>query len=227
MSVVTLSGWGQPYDALENIAQSALHIPYSQYNNVGEALADIAVKAADAKTVIGWSLGAQLAVRSVALGHIKPQCLVLIAPAFQFVEKPGLPLGMKQDLHDKFHTNYVRNPERTLHKAWELIIKDDAQENTIRGYIEKQNKTSVIENHWQFWLEELERFSCDDLPFDDFPPTMLVHGEKDVVIDIAQSRHFVSKLPSAELITLPDCGHAPHWHNEDALKLLVRRRAHV
>ncbi len=227
MKQVALSGWGQSHDALASIATDAQHFSYAQYANAQDAMRELARAAHDADTLIGWSLGAQLIVRTVAAKMISPKKLVLIAPPFQFVASEALPLGMKPDLHAKFYENYKTNPQRTLTKAWELIVKDDSNEEQVRRLLEKQDKQQVLAQNWQHWLDELEDFSCIELDFSDFPETLLLHGDKDVVIGIEQSRHFAHVIAGAKLIEFPGCGHAPHWHNTSTVIGLIREHANV
>lgn len=216
---VTLSGWGQPHDALHVIAPDAQHVDYAQYHSVEEALAAIP----QADTVIGWSLGGQLAVRAVAAGLIKPKKLVLIAAPFQFVKTDMQSLGMGRDTYFKFYDNFARNALRTLHKAWELVHLGDTMSHYIRDHMEQHDKHMVLAGNWLRWLELLDGYSCEGLDFSRFPQTLLIHGEKDMVVDVAQSRHFASVLPRAELKLLPDAGHAPHWHDTDTIKQWIER----
>ena len=218
MKTVTLSGWGQPHDALFVLAPDALHIDYASAANVNEAIEKIAIQAYDAHCVIGWSLGAQLAVRAIAGGYISPKRLLLIAPPFQFVADREIPHGMKPDLYEKFADNYKNNPARTLKKAWELLVKDDSNEEGVRGYIAQQNPQNMLAYDWKRWLDELEAYSCKRLDFSAMPPTLIVHGDKDVVISIEQSRHFANLLPDVTLHTIPGCGHAPHWHAPEKIR---------
>jgi pimeloyl-ACP methyl ester carboxylesterase len=161
---------------------------------------------------VGWSLGGQLAVRAIAAGMLQPKALVLIAAPFQFVASQE-PLGMKRDLYEKFRDNYARNPARTLDKAWELVVKDDARHEHVRSHIARQDKQAVMQRNWLYWLNALDGFSCDTLDMQAFPHTLLVYGQKDSVVAHEQHTHFAQRLPHADIISLPECGHAPHWHD--------------
>lgn len=227
MSMLALSGWGQPHDALNSVVPEAWHFNYASCRSADEALSALSRAGEGLGMVIGWSLGAQLALRAIAKAMLKPEKLVLIAPPYQFVANTLLPLGMKPDLHSKFYENYKSNPPRALAKAWELVVKNDIQQERVRGYIARQDKAAVLAHDWQAWLEELARFSCHSLSMDVLPPTLIVHGDKDVVIGIEQSRYFAQQLPQARLVEFSGCGHAPHWHAPERLAALIREHAHV
>jgi len=222
MNTVTLSGWGQPHDALAAIAPNALHIDYARHHSVQAALLDIAAQAKNCDALIGWSLGGQLAVRAIISGLIKPRRLVLIASAFQFVaERPG-ELGMERFTYDKFRDNYARSPERTLAKAWELIAVDDIHAGRVKAHLNAQNKAEVLAKDWLHWLTSLDGFTFEGSDFSRLPPTLLFHGENDVVVESAQSERFAEVIPDAKLMIFSACGHAPHWHDTDAVKQAIK-----
>jgi len=216
MKTITLSGWGQPHDTLGIIAPNATHIDYAKYDKVEDALADIASHQAD--IVIGWSLGGQLAARALVAGLFAPKKLVLIATPFQFVATPENSTGMGRDTYNKFRDNYARNPERTLHKAWELIHKHDAQAHKVYSHLEKHDKPSVLEKNWLFWLDALDGYSLHDKNLKILPPTLLIHGDQDAVVAHAQSELFKQAVTHAKLISLQGAGHAPHWHDTAGVK---------
>lgn len=222
MRTVTLSGWGQPHDALSRLAPGSVAIDYAHASNAAEAIRMIASLAGKAERVIGWSLGGQLAVRAVAEGAIAPKQLVLIATPYQFVAD-----GWGRDTFDKFFANYKTNPRRTLHKAWDLLHYEDAQSDYIRDQLAAFDKDAVLAKDWLRWLSILEHFSCDTLDFAHFPPTMLVHGAKDVVVPPENSQRMAARLPAARRELWEGCGHAPHLHDAPRLKALIAEHAGV
>jgi pimeloyl-ACP methyl ester carboxylesterase len=227
MRVLTLSGWGQPHDALGVLAPGATHVDYARCAGVEEALAELAEEGRGHDVVIGWSLGGQLAVRAVAAGMLRPAALVLIAAPFRFVATPQQPIGMKRDLYDKFRANYARHSERTLEKAWELVVKDDGRAEQVRAHLGKQDRLAVLEKDWLGWFDRLDGFGCEELPMEHFPSTLLIHGERDVVVNVEQSRCFAAALPQARLEILSQCGHAPHWHDSEYVQRLIEEHGHV
>jgi pimeloyl-ACP methyl ester carboxylesterase len=220
MRIAALSGWGQPHDALSSLLPST-PIPYAGLNSDSEALERIAEMGAGHDVVIGWSLGGQLAVRAVAQGLMRPALLVLIATPYQFVARPELKLGMPRDVFDKFRDNYGQNPQRTLKKAWELLHKDDKHANTVRKELQTHDKNALLQLDWHQWLDYLDRFSCDALSLDGFPPTLIIHGRQDHVVRFEQSDQFLRAIPHASRLPLEDCGHAPHWHDAATLRRAI------
>jgi len=215
MKILTLSGWGQPHDALEVVAPSATHFDYSDFENVADVLGALAEVAQNYDVIIGWSLGGQLAVRAISAGLIMPKKLLLIGAPFQFVRTDFLNLGMPQDQFQKFRDNYANNSARTLAKAWELVAIGDANSEIVKEHLQKQNKEKMLEKNWLNWLDLLNDFSCNSLDFSNFPliDTLLLHGAGDAVVSHAHAQEFVKNIPYAKHILLENSGHAPHWHD--------------
>ena len=90
-----------------------------------------------------------------------------------------------------------------------------------------QDNASLIAQDWYGWLMRLDGFTCAGLNLAEFPSTLLVHGEEDVVVAPEQSREFARTLPHAKLAMWKACGHAPHWHDAAALRQLIAEHTHV
>lgn len=216
MKTVTLAGWGQPYQALSHLVPGSVAIDYAHAANASEAIRMIAAAAKEAQRVIGWSLGGQLAVRAVAEGAIAPKQLVLIATPYQFVAD-----GWGRETFDKFYANYKTNPRRTLHKAWELIHYEDAKSDYIRDQFASFDKDAVLAKDWLRWLALLNDYNCERLDFSGFPPTLLVHGMKDKVVESEQSKRMAARIKNATVDLWENCGHAPHLHDAERLRGLM------
>ncbi len=218
MSILCLSGWGQPADALHAIAPDAVHLDYTVAGSVEAALELLAKHEAD--TVIGWSMGGQLAVRAISAGLLKTKKLVLIATPFQFVREQEETLGMGRDTFYLFRENLQASPARTFRKSYALITHDDGRADSIAPYLEEMH-TRMPGRDWLYWLDALANYNCMELDFSRFPPTLLIHGLRDHVVAPAQSGAFFRRLPNARLEVLPECAHAPHWHDSAQVRAWI------
>lgn len=226
MKTLALSGWGQPPDALASLLPEATHLAYAHCDSVEAALAAIADTARGYDRVVGWSLGGQLLVRAIAARMMQPKRLVLIAAPFQFVDSGG-GLGMGPASFAQFSHNFLHHPLRTLHKAWELIAHSDRHADIIRSQMAEFSKDAVLAHDWMAWLSRLEGFSCEGLDFSGFPPTLIVQGGQDLVVEPGQAQRFAALIPKATLKLLPECGHAPHWHDRALVRQWIDEHAHV
>jgi pimeloyl-[acyl-carrier protein] methyl ester esterase len=227
MKILALSGWGQPHDTLGSVAPTATHFDYAGYDQPEDALKAIAKAARGHDAVIGWSLGGQLAVRGIAAGLMQPKKLVLIGVPFQFVRSEEARIGMPRDKFQKFRDNYMKNPQRTLNKAWELVALNDKNPHNIKAQFEKYDHEEMLGKNWLRWLDLLDGFSCLELDFSGFPPSLLLHGAQDAVVDAAQAQEFEKRIPQARNIILGGAGHAPHWHDAGLVSRYIKEHLHV
>lgn len=217
-NIVTFSGWGQDYDALENIAPDATHINYKDFDSV-EALFE-SLDGVDCDIAIGWSLGGQLALRAINSDVIKPESLVLIATPFQFISGPSLKYGIDIDSFNEFMNNFSNNPEKTLLQFSLLIAQGDKDAKQIAKRLRNSNKEDAIK--WLYWLEQLRNFNCQTMDYNKIPPTLAIVGSSDNVVDASQADLFRPLIRSGyKTEILDNCGHAPHLHDEQKVRQLI------
>lgn len=217
--IISLSGWGQPHDALREAAPQAEHIDYAAAGSLDSAL-DMLSAHAQARTVIGWSMGGQLAVHAVARGILRPETLVLIATPYQFAGNQAGTLGMEPLTLERFRSSYLRDPERTLDKAYALIAHKDTRAGYVQPYLDAARQR-VQPHPWLYWLDALSAQSCMGADFQKFPHTLLIHGDHDVVVDVKQSSTFQEALPDAKLHVFHGSSHAPHWHDPEGVRDII------
>lgn len=211
---ITLSGWGQPADSLENIAPGATHIDYKDMRSIDELFAHLRGKECD--TLIGWSLGGQLALRAIDAGVLTPRQLVLLATPFQFIMGRGLKCGIDTDSFNVFENNFRKDPQQSLKDFARLIARNDTYAKRIISSL--QAKRVENPDAWLHWLDHLRHFSCQLLDLTRMPTTLAIVGREDSVVDPTQADLFRPFCADFRLVTLPNCGHAPHLHDPDAVK---------
>lgn len=214
MEVLCLTGWQQEKDALANIASGALHFDYASYNDVERMFSDLPGKP---DIAIGWSLGGQLLVRAIAGGYVLPKKLLLVSSPYQFVANEKFSDGVSQAEFNDIRNNYKNNAREMLSQFQSVIgYGDKNQANVIRKLV----KTNEIWKNGVFWLDELGRANCGD-DFRGFPETVIIHGENDKVVNLANAGKFAGILPGSHLVLLPGCSHAPHLHDPGLLKNII------
>jgi pimeloyl-ACP methyl ester carboxylesterase len=218
--VLALTGWGHPHDALHGVAPQARHLEYTHVPSLDEALQSLAEAAKHVHTVVGWSMGGQLAAYAIAKKVIAPKKLVLIAAPYHFVARRGQGLGLKPDIYAQFMDNLRTKPDRTFDKAYALVHHGDARAEQVKEALAGSHARRP-KHDWEYWFAALKDVEFDELDFSHFPMTHLVHGTADVVVDAKQSEYFATRLPRAKLHLLEGCGHAPHWHDAKKVQAII------
>lgn len=218
MKILCLTGWQQPPDALAPyIPVEAIHAPYADYTSTEAFFASLP---READIAIGWSLGGQTLVRAIAGKHIQVKKLILLGASYKFMASEEFPHGATQELWQGIRAGYKASPDSMIKEFSGHIAAGDIHATRI---IRTLNKTLSLWENGLFWLDELARFSCSSLDFSGFPPTLLLHGRNDRVISHEQAHSFVNSIKDAQLLSLDDCGHAPHLHDEELLKGILNR----
>lgn len=219
MSILTLTGWNQPADALAGLIPGAHGFDYSHYENPDKAIE--ALRAFhDASTVIGWSQGGWLAMQAIAAGALAPKSLVLIAPAFQFVNDDTFADGMPRDTFMQFRSNYAADPARTASRFHGLIAKGDKH---MRAVIDKLSHHEAVTDtaRWLPWLDALAATTLHDIRLDT-QRMQLIHGDADAIVPVAQSTHLVERHPHMTLSVWKEASHAPHLHDTERFQAIVK-----
>jgi pimeloyl-ACP methyl ester carboxylesterase len=174
---------------------------------------------------IGWSLGGQLLVKAIALGHTRPKKLVLLGAPFQCISDDQFAHGISPTDFQSVRNNYRRNPEAMLAEFQVLIAAADKNQKQIAKVL---SRTITRWPNGLFWLDTLGKTTCHNLDFSAFPETLIIHGQNDRVIHPASAEEFSRHLPAAKLFLLPDSGHALHLCNTDYLiQLIEKHNAHL
>lgn len=212
MSMLALSGWAQPANALSDALPHAQTFDYSDYPHI-EASFDGLRAFAGVEHVVGWSLGGQLALRAIAAGVLKPKRLTLVAAPYQFVSGNGFSGGMDPVTFQQFRDNYARDANRTKQRFHALIAKGDA---APRQVLEQLGHHPEVENttRWLPWLEQLGASGLRGFDLSMVPPTLIVHGDGDAIAPLAQGEALAAHLPHAVLERWEGTGHAPHLRDK-------------
>lgn len=219
MSILTLSGWAQPHDALTFLIPGSASYRYAEYKSAEEALLNL--RQYTPRIAIGWSLGGLLLVQAVAMQILQPKLLVLLATPYQFVASEDYRHAMVPYTFRTFYQNYETNPTRTASRFNALIAKGDTSAKQVLERL-SGNTTAAECEIWLPWLGYLATFSCKMLDFTKFPSTLIVHGKQDAVVSMAQAQTFQEALPSSRIMLWEGCGHAPHLHAPERLFNLIR-----
>jgi pimeloyl-[acyl-carrier protein] methyl ester esterase len=217
MKTLALSGWAQPADAVANaIAPDAAIFDYSDYPSAEASFAGLQ-KFADAEQVIGWSLGGQLALRAMAAGILKPKSLVLIGVPYQFLQSPQVKTAMDPLTYTTFRNNYAADPARTSARFHALVAKGDQKFRSVMDQLDHHEAVADT-SRWLPWFDVLGEVSLHDVDLSATPAALIIHGEADGIVPVAQAEMLANALPSAHLQRWEGAAHAPHLHDAARLR---------
>lgn len=227
--ILCLSGWGQKFDSLESIFDPIFlskispnaeiySLNYSEFFDPEKFFAEVDSEELKPEIVVGWSLGGQLAIRLIEKKILQPKLLILLAPPFQMLKDSRVQAGMSKATFDEFYKNFSRAPTKTLKQFSILTAMNDRNASDIARTLDVNDQNF---EQLKFWLEELARFSCFDVNFENMPRTLYFHGAGDMIVHSSQAQYFAERIKNFRLEIFKNCGHAPHLSDMEKLRKII------
>ena len=175
-------------------------------------------------TVLGWSLGG-LMVMALAARHPKRvHKLVLLASNPCFVSTPDRPLGMAQEVLDRFGQDLIKDYQETVASflAASTLGATDGP-TLLRHLLQHMNKAPrpdaralqgglrILRN--TDLRSQLKNVSC---------PTLILLGERDALVPAAVGDELLEALPNSRLTIIAGAGHAPFLSHPKQFVRLIR-----
>ena len=231
IKVLCLSGWAQSHQSLnpifDNLEQNCeiINFDYSKIKNSKTLFNKLKELNQQPDVIIGWSLGGQLAMRCILEKIFHPKLLILLSTPIQFIESEDIKKAMPRIRFEEFKYNFQTSPDKTLKRFLALMLMNDSK---AKNNIKSAHKTHIDinqSNHLNlvYWLEELGKFSFNDIQLSDLPKSLLIHGDKDAVVNFNQSSLIKKKINNSKLEIFNDCGHIIHLHDLTKLQSVIKR----
>ena len=189
---------------------------------------DLAQKLPDNTTLLGWSLGGQVAMRA-ALDHPhRIARLVLLASTPKFVAAEDWGLGMAPaDLED-FGAALLADPDATLLRFLSLQTRGMPGQKTLLQQLRLTLLAAPVARsealssglailHDTDLRSELPRLT---------QPTLVLHGALDTLTPPVAGVWLAETLPSAQYLEFARAAHAPHLSHGEDVAAAIRHFAH-
>jgi pimeloyl-[acyl-carrier protein] methyl ester esterase len=161
-------------------------------------------------TVVGWSMGSQIALRLYERSPERLCGMILVAATPCFCRQAGFEHGLMpvevRSMQQRLKRDYHRAADefcRLMFFSDELTAAESADlVSAIRAELPDPAVSLAA-------LQELASHDLRDiLPFVHLP-VLLVHGTRDRICPVGAAAFLQAVLPSARAVTLEDTGHAP------------------
>lgn len=203
--IVSFSGWGQSARSLLSVVPGSTPVDYMRYGSLLACFA--ALSDLPCEVAVGWSLGGQVAIRAIAEKVIRPKLLVLIATPFCF----------SHPYAEAFYQTVAENPDNALKRFSLMMTEGDSCRKNILRLLE----IAPSSPHIGYWLRALYDFDGKSIDFSAFPPTLIIQGGKDSIVQAAQAEILANKIPQSHVVMLEDAAHVPHLHDSEKLRKLI------
>lgn len=165
--------------------------------------------------VVGWSLGAQVALEWARAKPEQVGRLALMGGTPCFVQRADWTCAMEPEVFDAFAGGLARDPDATLARFVALQARDDADAKRVTRALRAALRTRATPR-LEVLREGLRLLRENDLrPL--LPgvrqPALVVHGERDRLVPGAAGKYLARALGNGTLATVAGAAHAPFVSN--------------
>jgi len=235
-------GWGmnaRVFDALADVLAADFEVRALDLPGHGgrDALADntlqgwaddLVQQLPDNATLLGWSLGGQVAMRA-ALDHPhRIARLVLLASTPKFVATEDWVRGMVPADLEEFGAALLADPQSTLLRFLSLQTRGMPGQKTLLQQL-RQTLLAAPAPRSEALAGGLAILRDTDLRSELSrltQPTLVLHGALDTLTPPAAGAWLAETLPAAQHVEFPRAAHAPHLSHGEAVAAAIGRFAH-
>jgi pimeloyl-[acyl-carrier protein] methyl ester esterase len=186
------------------------------------AAVDAAIDAHDV-TVLGWSLGGQVALQWALTQPARVAKLVLVATTPSFVVRDGWPHAMSRETLARFGDELRASYRLTLSRFLALQVHgSDAGRATLATLRARLFERGEPSRHaLDASLRLLEQNDLRSALARIAAPALVIGGERDALVPLAATRSLSAALPNASHRTIEGAAHAPFLSHRDAFERAV------
>ena len=239
--LVLLHGWGlnlRVWDGLASVLEKSFRIiavdlpghgrsewnpkartPAEQAWHIHATLASVS----DRYSLLGWSLGGQIALDLAAAMPGSVERLVLVATTPRFAAGPDWPHGMPASVLQKMATQLRTNYKRTVNDFLELQVRGSVASEKVLADLQA-SLFAHGEAHPKSLVSGLATLESSDLrPMLNLVrmPTLVIAGQYDRVTLPAASHALADALPDARYVEIRRAAHAPFLSHTAEFAALV------
>lgn len=162
--------------------------------------------------LVGWSMGAQIALQSYAQLTDRLSGMVLVSATPRFTASDDFPHALACNEANGMRLKVQRNAQRALEGFYSRLFAEGELDGHPSGAEIKQLLSSIPPPDTDAMLEALDalaRADMRELLAAITIPTLIMNGAQDRICLPQASRYLKEHIPGAGQIIFHDCGHAP------------------
>lgn len=168
-------------------------------------------------SLLGWSLGGQIALHWAASEPQKVKRLILVASTPCFAERDDWAYGMPRNILQQFSADLERDHAATLRRFLGLQIRGSEGERELLAKLRARLSSGGAPSlaALRGGLDILRDADLRDVLAQIRQPTLVIAGERDKLTPPEASRYLVQSMPTAYLVEINGAAHAPFLSHPD------------
>lgn len=185
--------------------------PALEPGTLGNLARTVAAALPDKIQVCGWSLGGQVALEMARLFPEKLASMVLVGTTPCFTVREGWPSAVPREVLLEFAAALETDYEGTLKRFLALQARGDDEVKMVLKrlrdglFAKGRPDVAVLRAGLAILLESDLREPAATIK----TPTLLLHGERDLLAPLAAARWLAERMPAARLEVVAGAAHAP------------------
>lgn len=234
--LVLLHGWGLSSSVWKSLAEALsdtfmLHTPnlpgHGSAAPAGPSLNEWAdallSRIPEDAVLVGWSLGAQLALHLARQNPERVARLVLIGASPRFVQADDWPAALPGATLTRFRQEFDATPDATQRRFVALQSLGDSARKAVAAAL-GNSLTTADDTHKSALADGLRLLAETDLrtlASEIRQPVRLLHGREDKLMPVTAAEWLADALPDARLTVFGQCGHAPFLSRPEECATLI------
>lgn len=178
--------------------------------------------------IIGWSLGAMIALEQASLFDERLQALFLVGGVERFIRSMTNPHNWDQRILKRMKKQLDHQPNRVLQNFDQKMFSsaeiehgyDSAWKKTVRNRLPQTEPLKV-------GLDYISQFDVSAIAHQIQVPVYLLSGDEDVICPKSSAQHLASKLLHGKLTIWENTGHVPFWTQPERFHLWIKEALNV
>lgn len=208
MNMVFLPGWGMKGDVFAPLIKELSPSSYTvvEWERI-QSVDCFRKRAEEALTtravLVGWSLGALVALEMADALPERVTGLVLIGGTSRFVSDDDYPSGWHPRIVERMKKQLQKHPEETL-ASFGASLWAEGETGDISLFMHRGRVEELT-----IGLDYLLTADARPLLAALHVPVLLLHGENDAICPPEAARYIANHIPHAELVLFNNTGHVP------------------
>lgn len=154
--------------------------------------------------VLGWSMGSLVVQRMMSEGPERFRSAILLST---YPRRPALSRYLIMGMLDKVDAGESDLESLAMAINSMALTEEYFQRMEDKGIIPRMSMVKTSPSGLRHQMESVDGYSLDDSLCDNRIPTLVVHGDRDMMVPFKMGKDVADIVPESEFVAVPGAGH--------------------